>query len=162
MKQKIKSVYQNEVQKVFHKYNYVTPSKLVEVASVKTNGLHPFFNWDNKKAAHQYRLHQARNLIRVVTVQTKENGNKERLLHVPVDITVKGESKEGKYKPVSVIIKTPSEFEAVFNELSLMIRGAKRKLNLLSSAAENDDNTVLIGIVMQAFHTAEIALNKIH
>lgn len=46
----------------------LTPSAVVNDARSQGSPLHSFFEWDNTEAAEQYRLHQARNLIRSVVV----------------------------------------------------------------------------------------------
>lgn len=50
------------------------PKDVVEAARDPDNILHPRFEWNNTKAAEQYRLLQARQLIRV-SVQVVDNGN---------------------------------------------------------------------------------------
>jgi len=47
----------------------LTPSDVVEDARRATSPLHNFFTWDDTVAAHQYRLDQARTLIRNVKVE---------------------------------------------------------------------------------------------
>jgi hypothetical protein len=42
----------------------VTADAVVKVAKAKTNPLHPEFVWDDSEAGNQYRLEQARRLIR--------------------------------------------------------------------------------------------------
>ena len=52
----------------------LTAENLLEVAKNKNNPLHDLFEWDNTKAAEQYRLQQARvfiNEIKII-VDTKE------------------------------------------------------------------------------------------
>lgn len=44
----------------------LTPFLVVTAASKKDHPLHPVFEWDDGKAAHQYRLDQARDIIRTV------------------------------------------------------------------------------------------------
>lgn len=46
--------------------------KVVEVARDKRNPLHDCFTWDNTKAGEQWRLHEARNLIRVYSMREME------------------------------------------------------------------------------------------
>ena len=47
----------------------INPKKVVEFAKDKKTALHKKFTWDDTKAAYEYRLYQARELIRVsVTV----------------------------------------------------------------------------------------------
>lgn len=51
------------------------PEAVVEAARAKSSPLHSKFEWDDTKAAHKYRLQQAAELIRVVTVQLDNAGN---------------------------------------------------------------------------------------
>lgn len=44
----------------------LTPEDVVKDAENPNSPLHSFFEWKNSKAAHQYRLQQARGLIRTV------------------------------------------------------------------------------------------------
>ena len=46
----------------------LTPDAVVAEAQAKNSILHDMFEWDNKKAAHEYRIDQARTLIRSVRV----------------------------------------------------------------------------------------------
>lgn len=47
----------------------VTPEDVIEAAQPRSAPLHPYFEWDTKAAAHQYRLHQARYLLRAIEVK---------------------------------------------------------------------------------------------
>lgn len=47
----------------------LTAEAVVSDATSKTSPLHRYFEWDDKKAGHQYRLEQARALIRRISVQ---------------------------------------------------------------------------------------------
>lgn len=47
----------------------ITAESVVETAEAKDNPLHDFFEWSNTKAARQYRLEQARHLIRSVVIE---------------------------------------------------------------------------------------------
>lgn len=47
----------------------LTPADVVADAKQKTSPLHDHFTWDDKEAAHQHRLNQARELIRSVRVE---------------------------------------------------------------------------------------------
>ena len=48
------------------------PEKIVEAAK-KDRRLHPHFEWNDRKAAHSYRLEQARELVRVIHVEHEES-----------------------------------------------------------------------------------------
>ena len=47
----------------------LTPADVVKDASDESSPLHSYFTWDDTEAAHQYRLDQARTLIRNVKVE---------------------------------------------------------------------------------------------
>jgi hypothetical protein len=47
----------------------VTPAAVVDRARSSNNVLHGFFEWDDSKAADQYRIEQARGLIQCVVVK---------------------------------------------------------------------------------------------
>ena len=49
----------------------LTPDMVVEDAKRESSPLHSYFEWDNGKAAHAYRIEQARTLIRSVMVVVK-------------------------------------------------------------------------------------------
>jgi hypothetical protein len=50
------------------------PADVVRAARSRRNPLHQFFEWDDTQAAAQYRLEQARHLIRSVRVTIIESG----------------------------------------------------------------------------------------
>lgn len=50
----------------------LTPKAVVDAASAKTSVLHRHFEWDDSKAAHQFRLDQARSLIRSIHVENPD------------------------------------------------------------------------------------------
>lgn len=54
----------------------VTPEAVVEFAKDETTQLHGQFNWDDGEAAHQWRLFQARQVIRAM-VTILPNGNED-------------------------------------------------------------------------------------
>lgn len=53
----------------------LAPSDVVESATNKASVLHRYFEWDDIEAAHQWRVEQARDLIRSVCVVVEEAGD---------------------------------------------------------------------------------------
>lgn len=51
---------------------HLTPEAIVDTAKAKTHILHRHFEWDDKLAAHQYRLDQARDLVQSIHVEAAE------------------------------------------------------------------------------------------
>lgn len=58
------------------KFGRVTAERLLEAASNRRHPLHADFIWDNDKAAHQYRLDQARVIIASVRVVVSDVSKK--------------------------------------------------------------------------------------
>jgi hypothetical protein len=56
----------NEIEK---KRGFITPTAVVQEAADENSPLHNYFTWDDSKAAHGYRLWQARELITSVNVE---------------------------------------------------------------------------------------------
>lgn len=48
--------------------NHLTPEVVLKNAKSENHPLHPCFEWNNKKAAEKFRLHQAGKLIRCITM----------------------------------------------------------------------------------------------
>lgn len=57
-----------ELEKLERGHGGVSAERVVGAAEAKSHPLHEFFDWTDKSAAHQYRLTQARHLIRCVVV----------------------------------------------------------------------------------------------
>lgn len=58
----------------------ITPDDLVQDAKIEGSPIHSYFEWNNESAAHQYRLVQARELIRSIVIETK-GGETVRAFH---------------------------------------------------------------------------------
>lgn len=63
-----------ELERIENLYGSLTPENLLQEAEKKKNILHNFFQWDNEKAAHQFRLQQARMLINDIEVVIISDG----------------------------------------------------------------------------------------
>lgn len=79
------------------------PEKVVAEAESKTSPLHRQFCWDDDKAAHEYRLEQARYLIRTTVRYIEINGDK-RPMRVFVSLTPDREQKGGGYRDVVAVL----------------------------------------------------------
>jgi len=53
----------------------LTPEEVVHTAKRATSVLHSYFQWDDRRAAHNYRKEQARRLVRLICVREKDNGD---------------------------------------------------------------------------------------
>lgn len=101
----------------------LTPEKVVEVAHEETHPLHVCFEWDDSKAGHQYRLWQARSLIRSVKIVIEDKP-------VPAFVNVKvGEVQY--YQNIKVATKNVDEWECALKFAKERLKTAERELKNL-------------------------------
>lgn len=63
------------IQRLRETHGELTPPALTEAAQSKKSPLHELFQWDNSKAADEYRLWQARQLIASLVVRVVDSSN---------------------------------------------------------------------------------------
>ena len=80
-------------------------ANILEAAKNKKNPLHPEFEWDDSEAATQFRLTQARSLLRSLEVVYEELPNTPlRAYEVVTQAAVRDEPERKVYEPLSVIM----------------------------------------------------------
>lgn len=67
------------------------PEMVVEAARPEDSPLHPHFEWDDTKAAGLYRVDQARELIRAVTIDISHSNIEPRTIRAFVNLEVDGQ-----------------------------------------------------------------------
>lgn len=112
-----------ELDKLYKKHGKLTADLIVKEAKKISSPLHQFFEWDNTKAAEQWRKQQARIIIHQVKVVTEE-----RRTHVREYIRV---PEQKCYKKTADVIEDPDEFEFVVHSLAGKIAGMQRELEEL-------------------------------
>ena len=114
----------SELDRINEKRNGLRPVEVVEEARPKRAPLHPAFEWDDKSAAQEHRLWQARNLIRAVHV-IDEKGNDTGSAFVHVTIYEDDEEEEQRvYRDVREVVVSADLFTSAVGEL-------QQKLELL-------------------------------
>lgn len=94
---------QDILKQLADEYGSITPELVLEHAKPKDSPLHAFFQWDNTKAAEQYRLVQARQLIRRIKVEYITEETKTvtvRAYHCVMPETDDEQTGRGVYVPV--------------------------------------------------------------
>jgi hypothetical protein len=114
---------------------------VVGEATPKNAPLHPHFEWDDTKAAQEHRLEQARHMIRNTPV-IADTGETQRLINVPV-VKVEGptaviEEREGVYKPVSMVVRDPGDYQKALNLLMTQRNAMERTIRDLRRAAKDE------------------------
>lgn len=110
-----------ELARIRKKHKRLTPSSVVKEAEPEDAPLHPAFEWDDSEAANQYRLQQARSLIRVIAFTDEDEPDKEPTtvyVHVPGD--------EPRYEPMEVVIADVDMFRLSLNALTDDLRSAQK------------------------------------
>lgn len=83
-----------------HNSGELTPEAVVKAAQPKASPLHPLFDWNDKSAAHEYRLQQAGALIRSIVVTVSNEGGPRT---EPLKVTVKRAPRGGGPSTAEVI-----------------------------------------------------------
>jgi hypothetical protein len=102
---------------------------LVEVAGETNHPLHPFFEWDDAIAGHQYRVWQAGQLIRSVKVlvTATTNGDSEDF-HIREWIAARSVGAgRGSYVPQDVIERNPEQQARLLRQMRRDLAAVKRR-----------------------------------
>jgi hypothetical protein len=111
----------------------LTPPAVVEAARPPEAPLHRAFEWDDGRAAEQYRLTQARRLIRMVILIDPPSGRTVAQFH-HVNVQAGGR----RYEPIDFVVATPDLYEAATGELLSKIRGLQHRLRELEGWSAAD------------------------
>lgn len=105
---------------------------VVEAATPEDSPLHPAFEWRDDVAAHQYRLDQARGLVRALIVVPE--GEVEHA--IPAYVHVKATTDEpGYYQDTTIALQNADEWSRVIDEMSRYTAALVRVLETLQSLA---------------------------
>ena len=99
------------------------PVDVVREASRPDSPLHNHFTWDDSEAAHQWRLQQARQLIRV-TVEVLPYNEPEYMVRAYVSLVKDRVQDNGGYRAMVAVIQSPTERQ-------LLLAQALQELNRL-------------------------------
>lgn len=107
----------------------ITPENVVFKAKSKKSELHKCFEWDDSKAADEYRLVQAREIMRsIVEVESIDGGESTTIeIRAYESIVVQNDEGENKrvYVPTRQALTDPEMREQVFERLNSDIREAE-------------------------------------
>jgi hypothetical protein len=120
------------------------PVVVVTDARRRSSPLHDYFEWDEKVAAHEYHLVQARNLIRSVEVVIKREGKEVQVRAFHSVVIKRNDHTERAYAPV----------ERVMSEPELRAQVIDRALRELESWQERYSKYKELGAVFSAIRTA--------
>lgn len=113
-----------ELKKINTQNGNLSPATIVQSAKWKSSPLHCLFEWDDSKAAEQFRLQQARNLVNNIQVTVISNGEPTAIPVYEV-VTVNGDRS---YKHIETM--TPENIEEVRARTVNELRLIKTKLDI--------------------------------
>lgn len=92
----------------------LTAERVLGEAMNSHSELHKYFEWDDDKAAHQYRLTQARALLRSIEVVVEDAKGKE--VHMKAYYSVKDAEGSRGYESMDFVFSTPDLADQVISE----------------------------------------------
>jgi hypothetical protein len=139
-----------EALEAVHSVNDEMPAEaVVDAARDPTSPLHSYFEWNDTVAAEQYRLHQARSLIRAVTVIEYDDG--EQIAHAAylnIKIAESGGTRQT-YRSFNKVIVDPDQVRTAVRILQTNLEGVQRALREVERALVNTGNPrleIIVGI----------------
>lgn len=117
-----------ELHRIFETYGGLRPEDVVEESRAPGAVLHGCFEWNDAKAAENYRIEQAGNLIRCVAeVQTSQLGK-------PVEVRAFAKV-ETAYEPITIIFDDEVKTERLMLQALAELRSFQRKYHDLKELA---------------------------
>jgi hypothetical protein len=109
----------------------LVPQKVVEAAQSKTSPLHSCFQWDDTEAAQQYRIWQARQLIRVVVQQIDGVSGK-----TPIFVSLHSDRKDGDgYRVTTEVLSDDDRRSEMLADALAELNVVRKKYALLKELA---------------------------
>lgn len=124
---KIDGIIRADAQKVYEEMgdSNITPEELLEKAKNEKSELHKCFDWDDKVAAHKYRLIQAQTIIRLlVKVPESEEEHPVRVFQIS--------SEKHVYQPTVFFQRDEDEYQKLLSRALVELEGFKKRYSMLS------------------------------
>lgn len=112
----------------------IRPADVVEAARDEDSALHEHFQWDDTEAGHQYRLIQARQLIRVyVHVEEKESADPVRAF---VSLTTDQRNPGGGYRTIAQVMSNEELRQQMLTDALTRLRNLQQQYRSLTELAK--------------------------
>lgn len=139
----------------------LSTQRLLDANRKEGTVLHNEFEWDDGKAAEEYRLNQAAHIIRsIVVVQQKDEDQEEdrEPVQVPVKIYYPTHAEKGEYERVDVLLKNEDSRRKLLNDCLSELKAFQRKYSSLKELA--DMLAPSIGLIEQYIAELEDKANQ--
>ena len=115
----------------YKKHGRITARKLVDESTPEDAPLHPCFEWDDEKAADNYRLYQGRNIVRSVHV-IQDDGEDRGCMFVRVV-----DDGESAYMPTAEAVKQPDLYLSALAQLRAKLENIELAISDLQRWADS-------------------------
>lgn len=105
----------------------LTAGNLVEASRPKDAPLHKEFEWNNTKAAEEWRKHQARNIIHSLVLVTEADDKEDG-----VRAFFKIEARSGNYESIAAIVRDENKYESLKAAALRELKVFQRKYHTIS------------------------------
>jgi hypothetical protein len=141
---------------------------VVDAARPDDAPLHPAFEWNDWKAAENYRRHQASTLIRALVVlpiaEVPQSVEHRAYYHTVKEMAPAGSAPV--YVPAVEVVNSPSMLADAARRLSAELEQARRSIEELERLAEQmsaePERMARIALAMRAIETAGAAVAALH
>lgn len=139
----------------------LTAQIVVEAARPDDSPLHPEFEWDDAKAAENYRARQARDMIRaIVVLDTTEQPE-----HAKFTLAKGADEDSPDYKPTELVVGRVDLFADAHRRLLGIVQAAQKavdELNELAQSGGDAERMARVAVAQQAFSAAAAAVAALH
>ena len=104
----------------------VTPDALLADAESAASPLHSEFIWDDREAAQEHRLNQARYILRSITVRFEEDKPAVRAFE-PIVVRVEGQKERQSYEHIARIMDDEDKRRQLLDRAEQEIKDLERK-----------------------------------
>lgn len=101
MASKKRAIVEAELHRLKNRKGIIKPEKVVEAAENPSSPLHSYFEWDDAKASHQWRLTEARELLRSFRIVREADEEA-----TPVFVSLLMDRATGGYRETSEVLKS--------------------------------------------------------
>lgn len=119
----------------------LTPIDVVQEAKRETSVLHSYFEWDDEKAAEEYRISQARHLVACVVLVHSDEHEIKKPIRAFINIAFEDGNS---YESIIEVMGNSELRERVLNSLESEMERQKEKLSAFEELAEVIDGIEVV------------------
>lgn len=132
----IKESIQQELEHINNLFGNLRPETVVEFAKNPETALHGRFNWEDTEAAHKWRLHQARQVLRVYVhmdlPKHEEPVRVRAFVSLPIDRASNGQG----YRPIDYVLRNDDLRAQMLASAKRELKSFREKYRTLTELSE--------------------------